>query len=875
MMFSKTLGLTFCSWHCILCYRYISVEEQDEMASDRQHIRLLVKSSDRQRQEEIVQLEQASTSSRKKSPVQGSIMSRSPSLNVSGCFGGEKSCSQKCLKCSKDVESWDKHLLGTGKPVGSCLYNPKSSVSVSENPILENLCSYVCSNDIQSKKEESTTREVNSCAETGIMSSEHFDEDEDLDEDGEYAESCNESYNTDGSVNFNSCMYDAVQLCGSPVHTSPNLVVAQALLSVRLDDGDYATPIDAIPFCSDLPGFRTDEDTDLEDSISLLGATAKSETGESIRRSPSLRPSRRMRPLRFKIDETCSEANYDTTTTECSDTGYEISRMAHSEGNYNILGSSSSQRQFKSLRSRSEPSAQYTTVLKPKAVRPPIVNINRDEYRSSIDSFPEGSVAFRQHQSRRSAFQEHTTNTQENNIFLGDTIPPPPPPRCSFSLKPNDSIASTSSFSTRVAQTRHKRTDSNSLRPENNRGKSRKSSERKCNLIDKTHKCQIPVSSSSTSNKIMSSNNIATLVSGEKGATAENCFTDVRAKNHSIEWDIIWARNYKKECMYCQHGAKCNHEHSLRIQQTLKEVGSSLLTFDPSSGDRTVIEPEVPCRTESLQSDNEVDKCSVIAYFRRRKVQKNSKNNTPTKSKKPFSEKSCQRSISASIKAAFLRLFGLPKNSDNVNISSKQNDGDRKSSAEFYSIGKNNVSSPFKHRALPPTPDENLVRISSSHQIRGEFFPGCFSEEFGDEPSNSKMDYASSIQKVKDCGWYWGPISGEMAERLLANEPDGSFVVRDSSDEHYIFSLTFKLNGLVRHVRIEQDHGNFSFGCLQRFTSNTIVDFIENAVEHSRSGRYLFFLHRRPVLGPMRVQLLHPVSRFKQVQSLQHLCLLF
>jgi suppressor of cytokine signaling 7 len=66
--------------------------------------------------------------------------------------------------------------------------------------------------------------------------------------------------------------------------------------------------------------------------------------------------------------------------------------------------------------------------------------------------------------------------------------------------------------------------------------------------------------------------------------------------------------------------------------------------------------------------------------------------------------------------------------------------------------------------------------------------------------------------------------------------------------------------------------GNFSFGSLQKFRSNTIVDFIENAVEHSRSGRFLFFLHRRPVMGPMRVQLLHPVSRFKQIQSLQHMC---
>ena len=66
--------------------------------------------------------------------------------------------------------------------------------------------------------------------------------------------------------------------------------------------------------------------------------------------------------------------------------------------------------------------------------------------------------------------------------------------------------------------------------------------------------------------------------------------------------------------------------------------------------------------------------------------------------------------------------------------------------------------------------------------------------------------------------------------------------------------------------------GNFSFGSFTRFKSNTIVDFVENAVEHSRSGRYLFFLNRRPTNGPMRVQLLHPVSRARRVQSLQHMC---
>ncbi|KAJ2954277.1 hypothetical protein O0L34_g2528 [Tuta absoluta] len=165
-------------------------------------------------------------------------------------------------------------------------------------------------------------------------------------------------------------------------------------------------------------------------------------------------------------------------------------------------------------------------------------------------------------------------------------------------------------------------------------------------------------------------------------------------------------------------------------------------------------------------------------------------------------------------------------------------------------------------RALPPLP--NSSRGGHSSRRAGG--------SSGGPPSAEEIpDFASSIQKVKDYGWYWGPIPVEAAEKILSNEPDGSFIVRDSSDDHYIFTLTFKLNGL-RHVRIEHDQGNFCFGGCTMFKAATIVEFIENAVETSRSGRYLFFLNLRPVLGPVRVQLLYPVSRFKRVQSLQHLC---
>lgn len=100
----------------------------------------------------------------------------------------------------------------------------------------------------------------------------------------------------------------------------------------------------------------------------------------------------------------------------------------------------------------------------------------------------------------------------------------------------------------------------------------------------------------------------------------------------------------------------------------------------------------------------------------------------------------------------------------------------------------------------------------------------------------SSFSFSSSSSQY---GWYWGPISSEAAEKILSNEPDGSFIVRDSSDDHYIFSLTFKLNNSVRHVRIEQDQGTFSFGSCAKFKSRTIMEFIENAVESSRSGRWV------------------------------------
>ncbi|KAM6957735.1 LOW QUALITY PROTEIN: uncharacterized protein FYW47_011834 [Aplochiton taeniatus] len=135
--------------------------------------------------------------------------------------------------------------------------------------------------------------------------------------------------------------------------------------------------------------------------------------------------------------------------------------------------------------------------------------------------------------------------------------------------------------------------------------------------------------------------------------------------------------------------------------------------------------------------------------------------------------------------------------------------------------------------------------------------------------------FASSLRELEKCGWYWGPMNWEDAEMKLKGKPDGSFLVRDSSDPRYILSLSFRSQGVTHHTRMEHYRGTFSLWCHPKFEDrcHSVVEFIERAIMHSKNGKFLYFLRSRvPGLPPTPVQLLYPVSRFSSVKSLQHLC---
>jgi len=108
--------------------------------------------------------------------------------------------------------------------------------------------------------------------------------------------------------------------------------------------------------------------------------------------------------------------------------------------------------------------------------------------------------------------------------------------------------------------------------------------------------------------------------------------------------------------------------------------------------------------------------------------------------------------------------------------------------------------------------------------------------------------------------FYWGVMDRYEAEKLLDGRPEGTFLVRDSAQEEFLFSVSFCRYGRSLHARIEQWNHRFSFDShdLGVFAAPSVCALVEH---YKDPAACLFF-------EPM---LTLPLARTYPF-SLQHLC---
>ena len=131
------------------------------------------------------------------------------------------------------------------------------------------------------------------------------------------------------------------------------------------------------------------------------------------------------------------------------------------------------------------------------------------------------------------------------------------------------------------------------------------------------------------------------------------------------------------------------------------------------------------------------------------------------------------------------------------------------------------------------------------------------------------------LRNVARYGWYWGPVTRVEAEEKLQGTDDGTFLVRDSSDERYLLSLSFRSQGKTLHTRIEYSNGFFSFYSFPDSDSEgyrSVVELIEWSMKYSQDGIFCFSRGKAIGSPAVPVRLLKPLSRFNQVRTLQHYC---
>lgn len=154
---------------------------------------------------------------------------------------------------------------------------------------------------------------------------------------------------------------------------------------------------------------------------------------------------------------------------------------------------------------------------------------------------------------------------------------------------------------------------------------------------------------------------------------------------------------------------------------------------------------------------------------------------------------------------------------------------------------------------------EDLFRSSTSSLGNSPWLP-TLTRPLG---VHTQVDYkhylVPNLDDIVSSSFYWGVMDRYEAERLIDKKPEGTFLLRDSAQDDFLFSVSFRRYGRSLHARIEQWNHSFSFD--SRDPGVFAADSVCGLIEHYKDPTSCMFFE------PMLTQPLHRTFPF----SLQHL----
>ncbi|XP_042259024.1 suppressor of cytokine signaling 2 [Thunnus albacares] len=136
---------------------------------------------------------------------------------------------------------------------------------------------------------------------------------------------------------------------------------------------------------------------------------------------------------------------------------------------------------------------------------------------------------------------------------------------------------------------------------------------------------------------------------------------------------------------------------------------------------------------------------------------------------------------------------------------------------------------------------------------------------------------ALAMKDLKNTGWYWGSLTANEAKEILQDASEGTFLVRDSSQRDYLFTISAMTSAGPTNLRIEYKHGKFKLDSvvlvkpkLKQFDS--VVHLVEHYVQLSRTGVKPPPDSQSSAPTNSTVQLLLTKPVYTATPPLQHLC---